>query len=456
MPRARGLLYSIVAVALLSGCNDRKPAPADEPNDTTDVNGANGGTAVKQPDQTNPPPRMATTSELRFRLASTGLPEESRWKCDPALADVNGDGHIDLAAHPRLERGPVIWFGDGAGNWTKAPTQPEFGQLSCGGNLHLVDVNHDNHLDLVVADHCSGIYVWLGDGQGGWTRAAGPINASDQMPRAPESDDNVPTGFEDVAVGDINGDTHVDFVAGGTDSDAGFSVFLGDGSGARWKLSKTSLPDRGWVTRVRLADMNSDGRLDVVSSWFEGPCVWLGDGAGDFKEASQGLPRTENAGIFHGLGIADFNSDGRTDLAVMNWYNGVLVYYQTEAGHWFFPEDPFPLMRGGGYGMMAGDINGDGHADLLVGGRLTTELGNNYGAFVLLGDGRGHYRYVADSGIPETGMEFNFGVNLGDVNGDGLLDVVVGSGGDVATGPSGPQPPVIAPRLAVWLTERRE
>ncbi len=46
----------------------------------------------------------------------------------------------------------------------------------------------------------------------------------------------------------------------------------------------------GWANRVILRDVNGDGQLDVVASYYKGPRVWLGDGKGHFKSVSQGLP----------------------------------------------------------------------------------------------------------------------------------------------------------------------
>src|SRR5947209_14709081 len=59
----------------------------------------------------------AQAAPIRFRVASDGLPMEGFWKSAPAIADVNGDGFLDLVVHPRLEKGARVFLGNGQGTW---------------------------------------------------------------------------------------------------------------------------------------------------------------------------------------------------------------------------------------------------------------------------------------------------------------------------------------------------
>ena len=101
------------------------------------------------------------------------------------------------------------------------------------------------------------------------------------------------------------------------------------------------------------------------------------------------------------------------------------------------------------------DMDRDGHLDLLVSGRLTQDVGFVYGVFLLLGDGHGRWTYVPNTGLPETGLAFTWGVAAGDVNGDDILDGAAGSGGIVATDPN-VQEPVLSSRLLCWCTHLRD
>lgn len=87
-------------------------------------------------------------------------------------------------------------------------------------------------------------------------------------------------------------------------------------------------------------------------------------------------------------------------------------------------------------GPVLGDIDRDGHLDMIICGRLELEVGNVYGVFAMRGDGHGRFTYVPNTGLPETGLSYTWGIALGDIDRDGVLDVAAGSGGIVATGPS--------------------
>jgi hypothetical protein len=376
-------------------------------------------------------PRSAPPAVV-FELARGALPEQGNWKCDPLLSDLNGDGRLDLVAHVRLSPGPQAWFGDGRGGWEPAGAGLQLAGTSCGGGLDVGDLNRDGHLDLAVADHCEGIFVYLGDGAGHWQLAAEELYPAALVPEGESPD--LYRGSEDLTLGDVNGDRLLDLVAGASDMGGGVGLWLGDGTGTNWAFQTASgLPGQGWATRVQLVDVNADQRLDVVASYWAGPRVWLGDGQGKFREASQGLPTPSMQGIYNGLAVADFNGDGRLDLTIANWVDGPELYLQQADGSWARQADVFPELLGGAYGLATGDFDGDGRADLVVSGRLTTDVGYVYGVFLLLGDGAGHWQYVDGSGLPPRGLPFTWGLAAGDVNGDGRLDVAAGSGGLVAT-----------------------
>lgn len=400
------------------------------------------------------PPVATDRGPIQFELKAAGLPHEGNWKCDPLLVDVNGDGHLDLVLHPRLGRGPRIWLGDGAGGWRESSEGLMFNDKSCGGVPAVADVNKDGKPDLLVADHCGGLFVFLGDGKGGWQMV------TSYLPVVEVRGDAVPggevekagQGAECLAVGDVNEDGLLDIVVGSSDV-KGISVFLGDGTGRNWaRQAPRGLPEDGWVQRVRLADMNKDGHLDVVASHSRGPRVFLGDGKASWKAASDGLPTPSFGGLFQGLVVADLNEDGRPDFAVSNWIDGPEVYLQQADGSWKKTPDTFPQMQGGAYGLALADIDRDGHLDMLVSGRLTQQVGYVYGVFFLRGDGQGAFKYVPDSRLPTSLLAFTWGLGVGDFNEDGVPDVVAGSGGTVATDNTGRREPAIAERILPWQT----
>jgi hypothetical protein len=358
----------------------------------------------------------------RFTPGSEGLPRAWEWRTHPALGDVNGDGHLDLAGHSRKARGPRVWQGDGRGGWTPASTGLAIPGMSCGVGVDLADVNGDGHLDLGVADHCHGLFVFLGNGDGSWRLAQGPIGAKG--------------GYEDLQFGDLDGDGHLDLVAVGS-FHGGIASFRGDGAGAFARLDM-GLPRQGSGNDLALADLNGDGMLDVVAA-FTGEVsadlpesdrhnlVWISDGLGGFRRASQGiLPNRQ----YRAVAVGDLNGDARPDLAVsqlpyMELERRLHVYRAAEDGTWIdasegLPDSPKSLSFGG---VALVDLDRDGHGDLVA----TTWI--DAGIRVWRGDGSGRWTECTDVGLPAGRTEMRgWGVDVGDVNGDGKPDLAAAFG----------------------------
>ncbi|MCG3127528.1 MAG: hypothetical protein CHACPFDD_02390 [Phycisphaerae bacterium] len=427
------ILAGLVPTLLLTGC--------------TGGTGRETRTSTPQNDGTPQPP-AAPPPPVAYALSTRGLPIEGNWKCDPVFVDINKDGAMDLVATLRLgSNGPHVWFGDGAGGWKSAATGLDIGQQVCGGGVAVGDVNNDGHLDIAVGDHCNGIFVFLGDGTGQWTRVTDGLHP-DLGGRKPGE---VSVGSECIALGDLNADGALDIAAGSID-EGGLYVFLGNGSGREWaELPRGQLPASGWVHRVAIADINGDHAMDIAATMHNGPRVFLGDAAGNFRPASIGLPPEPMIqGLYTGLALGDLNEDGRVDLATANWVDGPEVYLQQADGSWLKAGKVFAEMTGGAVGVAMGDLDRDGHLDLVVSGRLRwNDLGNVYGVSLLRGDGSGGWTYVPNTGLPSTGMALNWGCAVADVNNDGVADVAVASGGITATVPNMREPNPVE-RLAVW------
>lgn len=418
---------------------------------TSNVKPSSGGT-----DSAKAAAAAAEPTRVTFRLAADGLPLEGRWKSTPALADVNGDGLVDLAIHPRLAGGARVWLSNGKGGWTESSQGLEMKQ-SCGGGLQIADLNKDGKLDLAVADHCNAIHAYLGDGTGRWQVATANLNSA--MARKmdiDQPDTNYLTGTEVVAVGDINGDGLLDLVVGSSDQ-GGVTVYRGDGTGKNWKEVESSglpsaenpgdesAPYGGWVNDLHLIDISGDGCLDVVAAYYRGPSVWWGDCKGHFAEHSVGLTHSTMGGLYRKVAVADLNGDGRLDLAIANIVNGVEAFLQNADGGWSGPVDIMPELKGGATAVAFGDLDGDGNIDAVIGGAIVRNQLQPYdpwGLYVRLGDGKGRWVDGKGTKLSDKGLEVIWGITLVDVNRDGRLDVVVSTGGATgkAKGP-GSDPP---------------
>ena len=431
-------LIVIGLVACIAGC---------PPRESTGPEVSPDGQVEATPTPT-PSPSPTTSSRVGFTGCMNGLPTDGMWKCDPIVADVNGDGHLDIGAIPRRGDGPHVWLGDGTGNWTDSSQGLAVEDRSCGGGLEFADINSDGHLDLVVADHCQGVFVYLGDGTGSWTMVTNAMYPKELSPDDPEN--RMYVGAEDIAVGDVNGDGNLDLLAASSDA-GGLNLWLGDGTGSNWTWIVSGLPSSGWANRVVLVDLNGDDVLDVVATHSEGPRVWLGEGQGTWVEASDGLPSPLIKGLYVGVTVGDLNHDGRPDLALANWIDGPEVHLQQSDGSWLKSADVFTDMVGGALGIDVGDLDGDGEMDLVVAGRMQRNGGYVRGMFALMGDGAGGWLYMPDCGLPATGMASSPGVKLADINGNAMLDVIVTSGLIVETAP-GRTEPILPERVLVWCS----
>jgi hypothetical protein len=234
------------------------------------------------------------------------------------LADLNGDGHLDLILLGYRNAGIEVFFGDGKGSWTLHSSLPETrpGRTMPGRAVVVGDLNHDGHLDLVAVFQRWGIYIYYGDGRGGFT--GGPV----EFPSAGGE-------FQSLALGDVNGDGNLDIAINGTlsgpDQPNGPDVYLGDGRGG-WKASSPGLKVLKFASAgIALGDLDHDGNLDIVAAGHVTGALttayslfsFLGDGKGNWSLAREWRLPTPGS-VPHGISVADLDHDGVTEIVVVS------------------------------------------------------------------------------------------------------------------------------------------
>lgn len=339
-----------------------------------------------------------------------------------AVADVNKDTNSDVVVTNSLTDQASVLLGKGDGTFQNPATFT----VRSGGNpvqgffpsyVSLADLNGDNNLDMLVANNnTSTIALLSGDGQGRFGRPA-----------------NLSVGRTPLAVlpGDFNHDGKMDFVSSNFDGHT-VSVVLGKGNGTF--LDVTTMPASAGPVQLVSADFNGDGITDLATANAGNDqdgttaSVFLGKAAGGFSPQL-----LLNAGTDPlSLTTADFNNDGRPDLATANFgtfpndHGNVSVLLSNGDGTFKpavnFPAGDFPDF------ISAADFNLDGNVDLAV-----ADFGTNVGVSgisVLLGDGNGSFGAPVKVG---PNLQFASQVATGDFNRDGNPDIAYTSSGFSAT-----------------------
>jgi len=285
-----------------------------------------------------------------------------------AVGDLNGDQKADIVIAnfctyiqgtcSRTTLGVLLGRGDG----TFEPAIP----IALGGNsatsVAVADVNNDGAADILVA--------LLAVASGGPAIEILPGNG-DATFRAPVFAAVGGADVRSIVVGDMNGDGAPDIVASGdtwsaaSNSTGTVNVLLGNGDGTFQPVVRYlsgALPG-GWASSVVLADVNLDGRLDVAVTNYPDSTVGVLLGTGDGGLQAVTL-HDSGARFAWSLAAADFDGDGRPDLAVGNASGALGVLLGNGDGT--FQTAQTSSLRGVATGIAAADLNHDGRPDVVL------------------------------------------------------------------------------------------
>jgi len=371
--------------------------------------------------------------------------------------DFNGDGKVDLVTLDSSSlAGNKVWFLPGNGNGTFG-TAVATASGTGTGYLAYTDLNHDGKPDLVIADEfASAAAIMLGNGDGTFqpsneyvvstqpiTIAAIPMGDGNTLILTSDgTDGGLVNNFvarngtpampvlqtlgmapAAIATGDLNGDQQPDLVI--TDPAAGsIYVELSTGKGQFGNPVTYSLGSQPGA--VAIADLNGDGRLDVIAADATGIDVLLGNGNGTVGAVNT-FPAS---GSLSSITIADFNRDGKPDVAAASATGGSVSVFLGN-GDGTFQHAKNVALAGGLIPLSAvsGDVNGDGKPDLIVAFNSSDQTQPG-GIAVLLGEGDGTFQTPVNITLAgplvqqSTGSAASAALTLGDLNGDGKLDVV--------------------------------
>jgi hypothetical protein len=336
------------------------------------------------------------------------------------------------------------------------------------------DVNGDGYADVIVGAH---LYSNGQDSEGGaWVflgSSSGLSNASDNQDEGNQT--NAMFGYSVATAGDVNGDGYADVIVGapnftnGEFQEGRAWVWHGSPDGISesrdWDYEGNEENARFGISVATAGDVDGDGYSDVIIGAYEktvsvtdeGAALVFYGAASTLAEEPGWTKASNKLNAFFGWSVraaGDVNGDGWADIVVgaPGWDGG----QQREGGAWIYhgtPSGPDPVpawhvesdTMNASYGHAvdtAGDVNGDGYSDVIVGAPDMDNGESGEGlVFVYHGSSSGlgtSAAWTKDSDHEDAQFGFSVGT-AGDVNGDGYADVIVGSpkyssGGEIEEG----------------------
>lgn len=355
------------------------------------------------------------------RLSPSTLTEYSN---QVAIADVDGDGDLDImfangagfgsAQAPQRIR---LYINDGAGFFTEESTTRLGAATAIARDIEFGDVDGDGDLDFAVAqDFARPALLFLNDGVGVFTNVSGTHLPSINM------------GSPHASFGDIDNDGDLDLAfADGVSSRFGTGrsrLFLNDGTGHYTDVTLAQTPN-ALVTQpmdINFVDLDGDRDLDIVTaSRSNSTKLLINNGAGVFTDGTPG--NWPGDGSTYSFDFGDFDADGDQDvLGVNSLSSREGLYVNNGAG--VFVEMSASLIPGANNPNADDndskffDIDDDGDLDFII-ARLggAERINRNDGGV-----------YILTAGVIQSVTSSALDVEVGDLDGDGDLDIVTAVG----------------------------
>jgi hypothetical protein len=346
-----------------------------------------------------------------------------------ALGDLDRDGDLDLVLGNGRHFRELDWVYTNDGNGMFYGKRPLGSEPDGTYGVALGDIDGDGALDAVVANDIGNrSVVYRNDGIGNFSLLASLGKYPDLFSHERRA----------VALGDLDQDGDLDVVAAGVGQD---HIYLNERQGREWRELPFGRREPGTDARstgVALGDVDRDGDLDIVlpGRYSSRSVIYLNDGRAGFGEAREFGTAADD---MTAVALSDLNGDGHLDIAAVNWQQRHQVFVNDGTGH-FRLAGTFGENVDQAWSIASADLDGDGDMDLVVGnsniGYWSEDLtrdslpdrgGNTRGpapSRIYWNEGEGRFSVGPAVG---TGSDDTRPLALGDVDGDGDIDVVMGN-----------------------------
>jgi hypothetical protein len=238
----------------------------------------------------------------------------------------------------------------------------------------------------------------------------------------PTTGSNLGGGF---ATGDLNKDGKQDVIVG---THTGISIFPGTATGLGTGVPVAGLVGYERATYLKTLDFDRDGNLDIIALTYSPSdlyatgalTVFYGNGSGGVLRKRNLMP-IDNDGLQRMFTVADFDRDGKQDIATFTWVQyptpvyGVQIQYNNGADGFRTPAVRITVPNGGATDMAPGDFDGDGRMDLAL-----VRSGETLAFIQQDANGAYYYQY------PSAPLTSNYAsVIASDFNGDGFDDLLL-------------------------------
>jgi len=362
-----------------------------------------------------------SASPTGFVLAQSLVASEGPYPAHSArIADLDADGALDVVLGTII--GAEVWMNDSTGILvdTHELLKTATGVVSYQGqgdpeasdvlDIAILDTDLDGDLDIIAAVAGADPPIWSGSLSGTW----GEIKYIETGQALGVS------GTFSLAAADVDQDGDMDLLTGNN-----FTIDLWSNIGqGQFSMGQINMPHDVRVQGLHVTDVDKDGDLDIVAGNFgKGVLVYMGDGAGGFTAFEPAEPIFT---LTQAIAVGDIDGDGFPDMVIANANSTADVKQMNlgvdASGAWLGFDEP--LLLGGVAqaelihtgAIVMGDLDRDGDLDLVTGHGLgSTNL-------AWKNDGSGVFQKLAIDVASDLDCR---ALSLGDLNGDGILDLLV-------------------------------